>query len=88
MFKLSKHEFYNNIKKTFRSYKKHARIEKTQKGIQLAQILEDETTVTLTNFKYEKKRIRKLLAKMIIVNEKPFRFVVSRLFNIFYRALQ
>lgn len=31
---------------------------------------------------------RKVLTKMIIVNKKPLRFVESRLFNMFCRALQ
>lgn len=56
MFKLSKTSFTTILKEHLESCKKHSRIENGQKGNQLAQILEDESIVTLTNFKYEKNK--------------------------------
>lgn len=49
----------------------------------MATIYEDETTIIVINFKYDKERTRKVFADIIIVDEKPFRHVESRLFKFF-----
>lgn len=67
MFELSKTGSTTTLKRHLESYKKRARPEKGQKEIQLAPITEDGTTITVTNFNYDKERTRKMLVKMIML---------------------
>lgn len=65
-----------------------SRPNQTNKHLWLELLLEDETTITITNLKYDKDRLRKVLVMMIIVDDKPFRSRESKLFNLFCKTLK
>lgn len=68
MYKFLKTGSTTTLKRHLASCKKRARAKKGQKGIHLESILEEKTTITVTNFKYGKERSRNVLAMIIIVD--------------------
>lgn len=51
-------------------------------------ISEEEKDITISNFKYDKEKIRRVLSKLIIVDEKSFCLLESKSFNLHSKALQ
>lgn len=66
---------------------KRAKKEKGHEQIALDFISKEEKAITISNFKYDKEKVKRVLSKLIIVDEKSFCLVESQLFNLYSKAL-
>lgn len=88
LFKQSKTGSTITLKRHQNYCMKHAKKEKGHEQIALDFISKEEKAITISNFKYDKEKVKRVLSKLIIVDEKSFCLVESQLFNLYSKALQ